>query len=539
LAGRARTALRLQRPLTRNELGLAWLALLVLGIVAFGAHIRDGGFHLDDWSNGAISLQPHEGDGFGATISKFADDTLFRPVLILYVPLTYVFFGMDPALHLTWTAFLAVAVASLLYAVLRTLGVPWLHGLAISALVLLYPWSDALHLWTTAAQLSLSIAFFLAGCWIALANLRRKLWPWHAVAAGFYLASILTYEVALPAIAAMGVLYLLRTDWGTAKWRWAVDLGAVLIGGAWVGSHTTRTKSGLGGNIEHLGEIVDGGVDIVSRSVVPLHTPSTLVVLGSTALIFICGLAILALRRTPGDATWGLREWLLLGAGGGALVVLGWTIFIPADPHYTPVIYGITNRVNALAGIGAVIAVYAALGVLGNLAGLVLRRRGALPVAITVVLALSLGAAYMTVLQRHIGIWNSAWSAESTALERIEARYPRLPDSSTLIVSGYPAYQTVGVPILSEAWDLEGMIRTRYEDGSLFAYPLIEGYRLSCRRERIVFENAAEVIRSAPYGSVRILDLGDGDGALPRDRRQCLAALPRFKALSVYLSYDY
>ncbi len=533
--------------MTRSELALVWLALFALAALAFIPHIRHGGFYLDDWSNGALSLQPAGEDGLGAVISDYAEITLFRPMLVLYVPLQYFAFGMDQTLHLIWTAFLGVVVSGLLYGVLRTLGVPWLHALLIAGLVLVYPWSDSLHLWTTAAQLSLSIAFFLGGCWIALANLSRKVLPWHLVAAAFFLTSILTYEFTLAAVAAFGLVYVLRGGWATAKPRWAIDLAAAIAGALWVGSNTTREKSSLAGNIDHLGEIVEGGAGILSRSVVPLHTPATLVALGLLALVFGAGLAVLLRRRSPDDGPspsaegsgWGLRSWLLLGAGGIALVVLGWTMFIPADPYYTPAIYGITNRVNGLAGIGAVIAVYAALGVIGSLAGLALRRFGATPVAVTLLLAFLLGAGYVTVLRRHVGIWNSAWTAESIALEKIETRYPRLPEGSTLFVSGYPGYQTLGVPILSSTWDLDGMIKTRYEDGTLRAYPVLEGYELACGAETVDLESAGEVLASAPYGTARLFDLAGAGSAQPRDRRQCQIALGRFKPGPFYLSYDY
>ncbi|MEA2300808.1 MAG: hypothetical protein QOE44_1343, partial [Solirubrobacteraceae bacterium] len=36
------------------ELGLAGVAAAVLGLVVFAPYVRAGGYHLDDWSNGAV-----------------------------------------------------------------------------------------------------------------------------------------------------------------------------------------------------------------------------------------------------------------------------------------------------------------------------------------------------------------------------------------------------------------------------------------------------------------------------------------------------
>src|SRR3954454_11998528 len=106
--------LRFDRPLTWRELLLAWSGLLLVGFLAFYPLIRHGGFHLDDWSNGAGALYPPKGPGLGNVLDFYEHIALFRPVLIVYVPLTYFVFGMHMGLHLAWSVFLAVSVAALL-----------------------------------------------------------------------------------------------------------------------------------------------------------------------------------------------------------------------------------------------------------------------------------------------------------------------------------------------------------------------------------------------------------------------------------------
>jgi hypothetical protein len=537
-------ALTTRRALSGRELAIAWGALAVLCLLAYTPHILNGGFYLDDWSNGASSLQPDGGPGIGNALSVFVDETLYRPVLVLYAPLTFWVFGTHPELHLAFAAVLALAVVAVLYGVLRTLGVPRLHAWIVGALTLVYPWFDSTRLWSTADQVSLGILFGLAGLWIALVGLSRRSWRWHACAAVLYLLSILTYEVALPAIALLGALYVARVGWREARGRWAIDLAAVVVGGLWVGTQTKRTKAGPDGAIDHLGEILERGAEITGRTLLPVGpTRTTLGVVALFAVIAAGALAFALFRdRFAERGEWGLRSWLLLAGGGLAVMVLGWVIYIPADPYYTPSIYGITNRVNGLAGIGLVIAAYGALGILGTLVGRLLRAPRAVAVAITVVLSAVLGLTYVHVVRRHIQIWDQAYVAEKAGLAEIRATFPDLPRDSTLFVSGYPSNQTLGVPIFSSDWDVWGMVRLEYEDSTIDAYPVIYGTRLTCRPGGVRMMGAylrEKTKKLVPYGKALLYDLEADLQARPRDLRECRAVVGQFRPGTLYLSAEY
>src|SRR6185312_15111321 len=76
------------RPSVR-ELFIAWAALALLSLLVYAPHVRHGGFYLDDWANAATTLYPPK----GGALDAFSNLTLYRPVLVLYVPLTYFVFG--------------------------------------------------------------------------------------------------------------------------------------------------------------------------------------------------------------------------------------------------------------------------------------------------------------------------------------------------------------------------------------------------------------------------------------------------------------
>jgi hypothetical protein len=523
-----------------GEAALAFLALAAVAALLYLPHILHGGFYSDDWADAAARLYPPGGSGLGHVLDYFAGLFPYRPTLILYIPLKYYVFGTDISLQLAWTVGLGVIVAALLYVILRFFRVPWYHAWLVGALTLAYPWFDSTRFWEAASLSTFAIALAFAGVYVALLGLERRSWRWHACAATLYLLSILAYEITLPMIAAVGALYVLRFGWRAARARWGVDLAVAVAAGVWNAAHTNRTVSGVSNDLHHLREIVTAGGTLLGRTVYPLgsygYTTSILVLIG---VVLAAGAFTYFARSDKGETGWGLRQWLLLAAAGLALAAAGWAMFVPADLYYTPSVYGFTNRVNALAGLGLVIAVYAVLGVGTTLAALALpKARPAVPLVV-IALGLMLGAAYVHVLERHSGIWDMAYEAERQGMARIKRAFPRLAPNSMVITSNYPAYQTLGVPIFSAGWDLNGMIKLEYEDGTLSAFPRIEGLEIACHADAIGVYGYLTPERTAPYGKVHLIDLQTGRHATPRNRRQCQEAAKRYLPGPEYLSFAY
>lgn len=533
------------RPVGRRELLIAWLLLLVLGVAAYTPHILDGGFYLDDWSNGAGSLYPPS----GGALSYFVDLTGYRPVLVGYVPLTYFLFGTHMGLHLAWAAFLGIVVSALLFGILRTIAVPRTHAWMIAALVLVFPWFDSTRMWATASQVTLGVALAAGGLWLALIALRRRSWPLHVASLALFVTSILTYEIALALIAMSGLLYVWAVGFRAARTRWAADLVVALAGAIWVASQTKRESSGLSGHWDHLQAIVTEGGKILGRAGLALGDERTTLV-----LLVLAGLAAIALvvwfrdraAGRPGtdadgdtDAGTSMSLWLGLGLGGLAVTFAGWVMFVPADPYYTPSVYGFTNRVNGLAGVGLVLVVYAGLGVVGALVGRVVPAGRRVAAATTLALALVLGVTYMSVLDRHGDAWDAAYRAETAGIARMKSTYPTLPDGTTLFTTNFPANQTLGVPIFSTTWDVDGLVKLEYRNGSLRAFPMLEGGRFVCEAGGIRLTGPGEPDDVVPYGQARLLDVTSGGNANPRNRKECLAWTPSFAPGPTYLKTAY
>jgi hypothetical protein len=442
---------------------------------------------------------------------------------------------------LTLAVALAVVVAMLVYAILRVVRVPWYHAGLIAALTIAYPWFDSTRFWDSGSIASLGIAFALGGLLVALIGIRRASLRFHACAAVLYLLSVLTYEITIPLIAAAGLLYVGLVGWRRAAPLWCADLAVVIAGGLWAATHTPRSVSDASGGLGRLLEIVEGGGELLGRTLVPIGAqPHTTLALGVLGAILVAGL--LVYLTTPNMRAerqrWGLRQWLLLAMGGLFVAGLGWAMLIPADPYYTPTIYGESNRINSLAGLGLVIVVYATLGIVGTLLGALLKRRG-LAVVTTLLLGAVLGAAYIHVLERHGRLWDAAFRAEMAGIEKMQEVFPTLPPNTAVFAGNYPASLTLGVPIFASTWGLDGLAKLRYEDGSIRAYPITSEVKLVCRSKGMVVKGWEAVDELTPYGSARLLDLSTGRHSTPRNRPQCLRERDSYPPGPLYVSTAY
>jgi hypothetical protein len=526
-----------------REVLLVLLVLLLVAAAALGPYIAHGGFFLDDWADSAGTLYTPGGRTVGHVLSYFNNLFEYRPVLVVYTPLKYSLLGTSITLNLIWVTFMTALVALLVYTILRTVGLPWAHAGLIAVLTLVYPWYDSLRFWVGTNPPLLGIFIAFVGIQVAMIGVIRRSWRWHAAALVIYLLSVLAYELTAPVIVGAGFLYVMMMGLRSALSRWAADVVVVVAGLLWVGTHTDRPVSGFSNDLDHLGEIIRGGRDMIAWTFYPLgSTPRTGLVLAAAGLVLLGGV-ILYLRRRRSESApewgWGLREWLLLGGAGLVVAALGWVMFIPADPYYTPSAFGATNRVNALSGYGLVILAYAvvAFGVSAAASLWQPLRRWATPV--TILLMVLLGAAWVHVLERHARSWEAAYQAERNALNRIERQYPELGPGSTLFASNYPSWQALGVPIFAYSWDLNGAVQDQYESSEISASPVLPNTALHCHADGIGLsgEGAPETFGS--YGSVKLLDLSSGFHAEPRNRRQCEKVAPKFVAGPEYVQYEY
>jgi hypothetical protein len=141
------------------------------------------------------------------------------------------------------------------------------------------------------------------------------------------------------------------------------------------------------------------------------------------------------------------------------------------------------------------------------------------------------------VLERHSGLWRSAYQYETTAIDRIHSTFPRLPHGTTVFASNYPTNVTLGVTIFAATWDLDGMVKLTYKDPTLRAYPITEELSLECLAGGM--KVGEESIPPARYGTAWLLDLETGETSRPASRKECIAEKAKYPPGPLYLATAY
>ena len=369
---------RKRRTSRARELAIVGAALVLLCAVAYGSHVFDGGFYWDDWQLAARARYPPlSSPDFSGPIDLGL--LRYRPLLGLLLPGIHVTLGPHPAAHILLGLALNVLTALCFFALLRELRMAAVPAALMAALSLIFPWSDSMRLWSTAAINSLGVTLYLLGTIAALYGLRaagrRRRRALGALAVVLVVVAVLTYEVAAAAALFSVFLYAREVPRREAVRRWLVDVVAVVAAAGFVAVNTPRSMEPLPKLIDHGWEILGQSVTLLARAVEPFGAPPRGIVLGAVAALVTAALVVRARLAAADPARAALGLWLLVAACGAVGVLAGYALLVPADHHYLPLAPGVINRINLLAALP-----YSALVVaLSMLAGILALGRRATP----------------------------------------------------------------------------------------------------------------------------------------------------------------
>jgi hypothetical protein len=199
-AGRQEMSSNLQR--YRGVLVTA--GLLALALAIYLPYALKGGWYYDDWA--LYSAFQDTGSSWTAQFEACTEQiTGGRKLTCAYHTSVYHFLtDSHTAYHLVAIGFL-VAMATLLYAVLRRCRLGWIWSALAAALLIVFPASDSTRLWPTGAIGQFVIVLVLVGVLLALSALGRKAgwrqYALHAGAALLFVFAMTTYEIAVPLVA--------------------------------------------------------------------------------------------------------------------------------------------------------------------------------------------------------------------------------------------------------------------------------------------------------------------------------------------------
>ncbi|HEV2945430.1 MAG TPA: hypothetical protein VGX26_09990, partial [Solirubrobacteraceae bacterium] len=215
--------------------------------------------------------------------------------------------------------------------------------------------------------------------------------------------------------------------------------------------------------------------------------------------------------------------------GGMAFAGIAWAVFIPADPWYSPLTAGVGNRVNVVAGIGLVAAIYGAAMLVGTLVACAVRAPARWSAVFGVIAALVLGAGYVRHIRADEAAWDRAARDEAIVLRAMRQQLPHPAESSVIFTFGHPNEVAPGVVVFTSSWDLNGAVKLLYHNSSLSAYPLLPGSAIVCGPRQIFpsGDGYGETF-GKPYGLAYLVDIGSRRVVAPRNRAQCNAVTNTF-----------
>jgi hypothetical protein len=518
----ARAALQ-ERPLAIAELGVMGVLLSVVALVVLGSFYTRGGFITDDWVVASWTRYPPHG-GITGTLDAFSS-IKYRPGQYLYQPLIHTLLGLHMRAFLVWASVCAIALSLAFYAFLRVLSARPLEAGAAATLLLVFPYSSSTRLWATACVVSIAITLYLIGSLVVMRALarpvsRRSL-VLHACGVILILAGVMTYEIVAPAALLSVLLYLRVTSRRRAIIAWLVDV--VLVGSTliFVTAGRGQPVGSVSAELTHVRIIWDQGLVLWSQVLVPYGSTPSRVALGALlAVALVAGCVALALPRTSATRR-DLVRWLGFLTLGAFAVAIGYAMFVPADPYYSPESLGIGDRTNGLAALGWVLVIVSLARLLATLAFRDLRRATAW-VAVAVIAACALvGLGYSDRLRTEADAYAASFHEQARILGVMKSTLPHPKHGSTIYLVRQVPWAALGVPVFVQAWELLGTVKITYDDPTLSGYPIVAPtVTLICARTE-VHPSLAAFGPPVRYGNVYVLDMGLQQTIAIHDQKTC------------------
>lgn len=525
------------------------LGLAVLVALVYGPNVIHGGFLSDAWSVRA-SYVFAPGDGFFDKLDPFLAQPGIdvRPLFAIYLVLLNTAFGDHMAHWLVVVCATSVLMSSGLYLLLRRLDFAFLHAALIAGLVLIFPAASSLRLWTATASISVAICMTAFGLILALeafATTGRMRALLHLASLVAFVTSMLFYEAAVPLMLASILLYRLHVPWRVAAKRWGLDVSVLIsfAGVLAISSPAAKETQDLAGLLSHGAEIFDQTWMLLGTVVFPFGSAHWYV-LGLLALVPLA--AGIVHRRLPAadPVRAELRFWLGALLAGTVVVVLGYSVFVPGIDYYAPMGLGIANRVNAVPGIGWVIALYSWLALSATLAfrGLPAFRQLSSSFVATASILLAIG--WLGSISRDVDAFIAAFREDERVLATIRAALPEPPPESTIWTFGQPVEIAPGVPVFGNTWDMTSSVQLMYHDPSIRSYVGFPDTTFECRPDSVVpggngnYQVALPPEAVSPfassYGNTYFVDTTSGRLERIRTPAQCRAAARSFRRSPSY-----
>lgn len=447
------------------------------------------GFYSDDWAFLAV-LTTADDRSFGGLLrdqAAWSPSLAMRPTQTVYQAWLYRNFGLDPLGYHLVNAGVLIAIAVLLYWILRELRLPRSVAVAVPAVYALMPNYATDRFWFAAFGYLLSMALYLLGLFAELraaSSDHARLWIWKVFALAALAAAAFGYEVILPlfllnvilaeVVARRGRRGGLRAKVGS--WGVAAFYGSTLAvaASAIAFKATVAEGIGTGSPLTRHALRLAAGVVTANFGTYGVGFPHTVwwsapyAGAGGVALgivLAICLYRYLAIVRgaTPdANAPLSRHAWMRLAGAGSAIFMMGYLVFLVTG-RIAFSSTGIANRVAAASALGSAIVLVALVGWSASwslhrtIKDRLFRAGVALLCGGGVVITTGLAS-----------FWIESRDAQQDVLTELHTALPVLPPDSTVLLDDVCPY--IGPAIVFESsWDLRGALRVYHHDPSLEA----------------------------------------------------------------------
>jgi hypothetical protein len=514
------------------------LVLTLVGAAVYGSNAIHGGFLSDAWATHATYVFAPNSGFFGG-VSRYLEEPNIsvRPLLAVLLSAYNFVLGGHMGWWLAWLVGTNVAMCGLLYLLLRRLSLELIDAAAVAVLVLIFPAAGALRLWAAMVASPVTISLALIGFLVALkafeCKSRRTSLLLHGVSLLFFVASLLLYELALPVMLLSVLIYRMKVPWRPAIYRWIVD-GVVLGTIALTVTHSSESgfQETSGGMLDHAGEIYGQLHTLFATVVLPFNSSQWYLVL-LTLLVPAIGAVVWWLLPSGSELRSELRRWLTVILAGAVVVVVSYTIFIPALPYYVPLRVGIADRINAVPSIGWVLMFYGGARILASLVfqGVPSGRRIAQVAAVLGCALVAIG--WIRTVTAESDSYTGAFREDLRVLDTVQTAIPHPAPESTIWTFGQPVLYAPEIPVFGNTWDMTGSIQLQYHDPTLASYVALPETVFNCGANGVEPggayqpEEASEL--ASPYGHTYFVNTSNGKAEQIASQAECLRAASSFE----------
>ncbi|HEY5286127.1 MAG TPA: hypothetical protein VIJ50_03375 [Solirubrobacteraceae bacterium] len=510
-----------------------------MAAVVFEPRIRAGGFNADDWALYSAFRFP-QAAGFHNALGALEHSAGSRVGHMLYWFASFSIFGSHTRLYSATAGMLAVALAFTVYLFLRELKFSLVHSLAIMLLTIVAPSIDAVRFWFTPAGIQISIILVLIGMMLALRAFvapEGKRISLHALSWGFYLASAIYTETALPLIAVGLLVYLTRAPFLAALRRWGCDLVIVVIGYSatlsFVDSQPGFSKLPASMWWEHARLIGDQSLTIFTQLLFPIPAGDRSIILIGTAVILTAGLTLWSRDDLPDSSRRTLRRWIVALGISLTAIVAGYVVFVPAMLYYEPLGPGLATHINAVTAVPLAVAIFAVLMiaqiVVAELIGSRRRHVGTMALAVVTVWYAAIVIDAGNDVRSNAHIWALASERDDHVLHVLRQDLSNPVSNATIYTFGEAGTVAPGLPIFFTSWELNNAIKIEYNRPDLSAFPVVtNGIHPVCAPKGIIASVESTPVSAASlYGRSYFMDIANGKYAIIKNMAACTAALSR------------